>query len=79
MLLGSQSLISFRERITCVNDEVVVGDSVREENTEAHVPMKVKLLIYGYWKLVSMNVFYSVYLHRGCSFLATHFIVIFEI
>lgn len=44
MLLGTQSLISFRERITCVNDEVVVGDSINNienENAGAQVPMKV--------------------------------------
>lgn len=45
MLLGNQSLISFRERITCVNDEVVVGDSINNiEDAGAQVPMKVIII-----------------------------------
>ena len=42
MLLGSQSLISFRDKITCLNDQVVVGDNTNESAESTPVPMKVR-------------------------------------
>ncbi len=44
MLLGSQSLVSFREKISCVNDEVIVGENALDNANGAQVPMKVTIL-----------------------------------